>query len=37
MLIEKQIVMNQLELPKEVIDKVKSYIFHEIKQIDHLI
>jgi len=34
MSIEKQIVINKLLLPKEVILLVKSFLFREIKQID---
>jgi hypothetical protein len=31
--IAKQLVINKVKLPKEVIDVVKDYIFHKIKKI----
>jgi hypothetical protein len=31
--IEKQLIINQFNLPKELIDIVKNYTFHEIKKI----
>jgi hypothetical protein len=32
-LIAKQLIMNNLNLPKEIIDIVKDYTFHKIKKI----
>lgn len=32
-LVEKQIIINKLALPKEIINIIKEYAFHEIKKI----